>query len=59
MGLVFATFRFKDVKIYHFFENPSYLAGFAVLMLVGFVIVRIPLTKAGNPDDPAPPQAMM
>ena len=58
-GLVFATFRFKDLKIPQFFTQPSYLAGFAVLLLLAFVMVRLPLAKAGRPDQPAPPAAMM
>ena len=58
-GLVFATFRFKDLKIPQFFTQPSYLFGFAVMVLLAFVMVRLPLAKAGRPDEPAPPAAMM
>lgn len=58
-GLLFATFRFRDIKIPQFFSDPSYLAGFFVLLILGFVMVRLPLANAGNPEDPAPPAVMM
>jgi len=58
-GLIFATFRFKDVEIFQFFENPSYIAGIGVIVLLGLVMVLIPLTRAGRPEDPAPPPVMM
>jgi hypothetical protein len=41
------------------FSEPSYLAGFAVLLLLAFVMVRLPLSKAGSPDEPAPPSVIM
>ena len=58
-GLLFAYFRFKDIPIYQFFKEPSYLAGFAVLLILALVMIRIPLANAGRPDEPAPPSAMM
>lgn len=41
------------------FANPSILLGMAILGVLGLVMVRVPLAHAGNPEDPAPPQAMM
>jgi putative OPT family oligopeptide transporter len=58
-GLLFAYFRFRDITVPAFFKDPSYLAGVAVIVLLGFVMVRIPLSKAGRADEPAPPAAMM
>jgi putative OPT family oligopeptide transporter len=58
-GLIFATFRFKDLHIPEFFKEPSYLAGFAVLLLLALIMIRLPLSKAGRPEDPAPPAAIM
>jgi len=58
-GLVFAWFKYKDVPVHEFFADPSYLAGFAVLLALSFIMVRLPLAKAGRPEDPAPPAAMM
>jgi hypothetical protein len=57
--LVFAWFKYKDVPVHEFFADPSYLAGFAVLLALSFIMVRLPLAKAGRPEDPAPPAAMM
>jgi putative OPT family oligopeptide transporter len=58
-GLLFATFRFFDLNVPQIFKSPSYLVGFLVMALLGFVMVRLPLSKAGSPDEPAPPAAMM
>ncbi len=58
-GLLFAYFKFKDIPIYAFFKDPSYLAGFIVLLLLAFLMIRVPLQNAGRPEDPAPPAAMM
>jgi uncharacterized oligopeptide transporter (OPT) family protein len=58
-GLVFAWFKYKDIPVHEFFKDPSYLAGFGVLLALSFIMVRLPLAKAGRPEDPAPPAAMM
>jgi putative OPT family oligopeptide transporter len=41
------------------FANPSIFAGMVVLLVLATLMVRIPLSRAGNPEDPAPPQAMV
>jgi putative OPT family oligopeptide transporter len=58
-GLLFAYFKFKDIAVVEIFKNPSYMAGFVVLLIMGFAMVRVPLANAGRPEDPAPPSAMM
>jgi uncharacterized oligopeptide transporter (OPT) family protein len=58
-GLLFAYFKFKDIPVLAFFKEPSYLFGFGVLVLLGLVMVLLPLSKAGRPEDPPPPAAMM
>ncbi len=58
-GLLFAWFKYKDFEVYQFFKDPSYLVGFAVLLVLSFIMVRLPIAKAGRPEDPAPPAAMM
>jgi putative OPT family oligopeptide transporter len=66
-GLLFAYFKAKDIPIFAFFDpkdglfksDPSYLAGVIVILLLGFIMVRMPLSKAGRADEPAPPAAMM
>ncbi len=42
-----------------FFASPSILAGMLVLLGLAALMIRIPLARAGNPEDPAPPQAMV
>lgn len=58
-GLLFAYFKFKDIPVIAIFKEPSYLLGFGVIVLLGFIMVQLPLSKAGRPEDPAPPAAMM
>jgi len=33
--------------------------GLVVLALLALTLIQVPLSNAGNPDDPAPPSAMM
>jgi len=58
-GLLFAYFKFKDIAVLEFFKDPSYVAGFVVLLIMGTAMVRVPLANAGRPEDPAPPSAMV
>jgi putative OPT family oligopeptide transporter len=63
-GLVIAYFKFKDKMVPDlaqmlFSTESSYLFGLAVMALLGLMMVRLPLSKAGRPEDPAPPAAMM
>jgi putative OPT family oligopeptide transporter len=58
-GLVTATFNFQDLPLPVIFKDPSYLAGLVVMALIAWVLVRIPLKNAGDPNAPAPPVAMM
>jgi putative OPT family oligopeptide transporter len=62
MGLVKAGFSFGGTPladIFSFFDIPPFVIGLAVLVLLAFVMVRLPLSKAGDPNEPAPPVAMM
>jgi putative OPT family oligopeptide transporter len=58
-GLLVATFRFFEWPLPDLFKDPSALAGFGVMVLMAFVMIKVPLANAGRPEDPAPPQAMM
>jgi hypothetical protein len=58
-GLLIATFRFYDRSLPPIFAEPTYLVGFLVLMLLAVIIIKLPLSKAGRPEDPAPPAAIM
>jgi putative OPT family oligopeptide transporter len=58
-GLVVAYFKFRDLEIPQAFASPSYLIGLIVMALLGVLMIRLPLSKAGRPEDPAPPTAIM
>ena len=58
-GLVTGWFNYKQGKLPELFAEPSYLSGLAVMALLAWVLVRVPLANAGSPDEPAPPTAMM
>jgi putative OPT family oligopeptide transporter len=58
-GLVTATFSFLKLKIPVLFDNPSYIAGIVVMLILGFVLVKVPLANAGRPEDPAPPSVIV
>ena len=58
-GLIIATFKFFEKPILAFFAQPSYLAGAVVIAALGAMIVFLPLARAGKPDEPPPPAAVM
>jgi putative OPT family oligopeptide transporter len=68
MGLILAFFVFVksrslppgvEVHLFRFFEEPSYLFGFGVIVALGLMMIFLPQSKAGRPEDPAPPAVMM
>ena len=64
IGLVYAALQFApdswtpDLSRFAPWGH-SYLVGFAVLVALAVLLVRLPLGNAGNPDEPAPPAAMV
>ena len=58
-GLVTATFSFLRIKVPVVFEHPSYITGIVVLLILGYVLIKVPLANAGRPEDPAPPAAIV
>ena len=58
-GLVKAVWDFQDKELPSVFKEPSYVAGVVVMALIALVLIRIPLANAGDPNEPAPPTAMM
>ena len=58
VGLFFAFFAVMEWKIPTIFEHPTFYLSLLVFLVVGYVLVRIPLSNAGRPEDPAPPSAM-
>jgi putative OPT family oligopeptide transporter len=59
MGLITAYFAWKRIPLPAIFHAPSYLAGIVVMVLIAFILVRIPLNNAGRADEPAPPAAIV
>jgi putative OPT family oligopeptide transporter len=58
-GLVTATFNFQNWSLPKFFAEPSYLTGVVVIVLIAVLLIQIPLRNAGDPNEPAPPTAIM
>jgi putative OPT family oligopeptide transporter len=58
-GLGFAFFKAREIPIFQIFEDPSYVGGVVAIAVLALVMVLLPLTRAGRPEDPAPPPVMM
>jgi hypothetical protein len=58
-GLVTATFSFLKWKVPLVFQNPSYIVGIVVMLVLAYVLIQVPLKNAGRPEDPAPPAVIM
>jgi putative OPT family oligopeptide transporter len=48
--------RITSVQV---FEHPLYLAGIGVMVLLAGLMIWLPLSSAGDPNEPAPPTAIM
>lgn len=59
LGLIWAGLQFAPSPMPKIFADPSYILGLGVMLLLAVVMVRMPLSSAGSPDEPAPPTAMM
>ena len=69
MGLVTAGLAIGDIQVGellqgsaespNYFNNPSYVVGVLVMAFIAWLLVKIPLSNAGDPNEPAPPAAMM
>jgi hypothetical protein len=70
LGLIWAGMQFlpkeyipvifdekKTQALFHF--EPSYIAGAMVMLALAWWMIRLPMSAAGSPDEPAPPVAMM
>jgi len=67
-GLVVGWFNYKYGKLPAAFDvkegflghmDPSYVVGGVVMLMIALVLIRIPLANAGDPNEPAPPAAIM
>jgi len=60
LGLVWAGLQFAPVWARpQVFSNQSYVAGIAVMIALAVLMIRLPLSSAGDPNEPAPPVAIM
>jgi putative OPT family oligopeptide transporter len=69
MGLVTSGLAIRDINVGtlfqgaegspNYFNDPSYPVGVAVMAFIAYLLIRIPLKNAGDPNEPAPPAAMM
>jgi putative OPT family oligopeptide transporter len=60
LGLIWAGLQFAPAwGRPQVFSNPSYVAGIAVMIALAVLMIRLPLSSAGDPKEPAPPVAMM
>ena len=62
IGLLFAFFAVMDWQVPEIFEQTGSMLQFTpallVFLVIGWVLVRIPMNNAGDPHQPAPPQAI-
>src|SRR3977135_3679260 len=60
LGLVWAGLQFAPAWARpQAFSTPRYVAGIAVMVALAVLMIRLPLSSAGDPKEPAPPVAMM
>ena len=60
LGLLWAGLQFAPAWTRtQIFAHPSYLAGIGVMIALAALMIGVPLTSAGDPNEPAPPTAMM
>jgi putative OPT family oligopeptide transporter len=58
-GLVTGWYNYKFGKLDEVFKNPSYLVGVIIMALLALLLIQIPLRNAGDPNEPAPPAAIV
>jgi putative OPT family oligopeptide transporter len=60
LGLLWAGLQFAPAWARpQIFDHPSYLAGIGVMVALAALMIRLPLSSAGDPSEPAPPTAIM
>jgi putative OPT family oligopeptide transporter len=57
-GIVMGTGK-KITDLFQFFAEPRLEIGVAVLALLALYMIFVPISKAGDPNEPAPPTAIM
>jgi putative OPT family oligopeptide transporter len=56
---VVAVGQWRHWTLIQIFNAPSYVVGLVVLVSLAALMIRLPLSSAGDPSEPAPPTAMM
>lgn len=63
LGLVWAGLvamaQWRKWTLPQIFSHPSYIAGLFALVGLAVLMIRLPLSAAGDPNEPAPPAAIM
>jgi putative OPT family oligopeptide transporter len=59
MGLVKAGFSAANRPMPEIFAAPPLIMSFLALLILAAVLIWVPLSNAGRPDEPAPPTAIM
>jgi putative OPT family oligopeptide transporter len=57
-GIVLGTKK-KITDLFQFFAEPPLVIGLAVLVLLALYLIFLPISRAGDPNEPAPPTAIM
>jgi tetrahydromethanopterin S-methyltransferase subunit D len=58
-GLVTGWFNYKYGKLPELVSQPSYIGGVVVMAVIALLLIQMPLANAGDPNEPAPPTAIM
>lgn len=59
IGLLFAGFAFFEINIADLTSPFSLIISGVVLAVIAFMLIKIPVSNAGKPDDPLPPHVSM
>jgi putative OPT family oligopeptide transporter len=58
-GIVTAWFKYKEWPTPEIFHEPTYLMGIVFMALIAWILIKVPLSNAGDPNEPAPPTAIV
>jgi putative OPT family oligopeptide transporter len=58
-GILVAIFVVAKIPLPKIFEHPPLLLALVVLGLLALLMIKLPISNAGSPDEPAPPTAIM
>jgi putative OPT family oligopeptide transporter len=58
-GLVTGWYNYQYGRLTEILKEPSYLVGVALMIGMAVLMIQVPLKNAGDPNEPAPPAAIM